>query len=56
MHNTTDKGKKEAYNQSDLLGQKPYSSIGSGRTAEEMKVVTKIKKKKANALRAKGSN
>jgi|3_EtaG_2_1085321.scaffolds.fasta_scaffold04873_5 hypothetical protein len=55
MAHIVDKGHKMGYDQSDLLGQKPYGSIGPGRTAEEMKVVSKIKKKKASALRAEGS-
>ena len=52
---TEDKGKKENFDQSDLMGVKPYGNIGPGRTAEEAKVVTKLKKKKVGSLRAEGS-
>jgi len=49
-----DKGKKESYDQSELLGVKPYASIGPGRTSEETAIVGKLKKKK-QAMVAKGS-
>ena len=52
---TTDKGKKENFDQSDIMGMKPHASIGPDRTTEETKVVDKLKKKKAESLRAKGS-
>ena len=52
---TEDKGKKEDFDQSDLMGLKPFGNIGPDRTQEETKVVSKLKKKKAEALRAKGS-
>ena len=55
MSKTVDKGKKMGYDQSDILGEKPYGSIGPDRSAEEVKVVRKLKKKKAGSLRAKGS-
>lgn len=45
-----DKGKVENYDQSDLLGIKPFGNIGPDRTQAETKVVEKLKK-----LRAKGS-
>jgi hypothetical protein len=51
----TDKGQKENFNQSDLMGLKPFSSIGPGRTTAETMVVKKLKNKKASQLRAKGS-
>ena len=54
--NTEDKGKMKNFDQSDLMGMKPHSSIGPDRTTEETKVVSKLKKKKADALRAEGSN
>lgn len=41
-----DKGKSEMFDQSDIMGKKPYSSIGPDRKAEEQKVVKKILKKK----------
>ena len=44
---TIDKGKKEDFDESELLGVKPYGNIGPGRTAEETKVVEKLKKKRA---------
>jgi hypothetical protein len=50
-----DKGKVNTHDQSDLLGLKPFGDIGPGRTTEETKVVSKLKKKKAAQLRAKGS-
>ena len=51
-----DKGKKENFDQSDLMGKKPFSSIGENRDTEETKnVVSKLKKKKVGALRAEGS-
>ena len=51
-----DKGKKENFDQSDLMGVKPFGNIGSDRNTEETKsVVTKLKKKKVDALRAEGS-
>lgn len=52
---TEDKGKKENYDQSDLMGIKPYGNIGPGRTAEESALVKKLKKKKKNEIRAEGS-
>ena len=56
MANTEDKGKVETFDQSDLLGVKPYGSIGPGRDTEEAKsVVSKLKKKKAGAIAAEGS-
>lgn len=53
--NTEDKGKAQTHDQSDLMGVKPFGSIGPGRTTEETRVVGKLKKKKADALRADGS-
>ena len=50
MAKTEDKGKSEMIDQSDLMGIKPFGNIGPGRTAEEQKVVEKIKR-----IRAKGS-
>jgi hypothetical protein len=50
-----DKGKMKNFDQSDLSGLKPFSSIGPGRTIDETKVVKKLKNKKAGQLRAKGS-
>lgn len=50
-----DKGKTKMYDQSDLMGMKPFGNIGPDRTVEQMKVVGKLKKKKAGQLRAKGS-
>jgi hypothetical protein len=44
---TEDKGKKEDFDESELMGVKPYGNIGPDRTAEETKVVEKLKKKKA---------
>lgn len=44
---TTDKGKKEDFDESELMGVKPYGNIGPGRSAEETKVVEKLKAKKA---------
>lgn len=56
MHKTEDKGKVTTHDQSDLLGMKPFSSIGPDRTTDETKeVVGKLKKKKVDSLRAKGS-
>ena len=55
MAKSVDKGKKMGYDQSDLLGQKPYGSIGPGRSVAETKLVRKLKKRKAGFLRAKGS-
>lgn len=55
MSNIEDKGKTTTHDQSDLLGLKPFGNIGEDRTNEETKVVSKLKKKKADALRAKGS-
>ena len=49
---TTDKGKKEDFDESELLGVKPYGNIGPGRTAEETKVVEKLKKKLAKGSTA----
>ena len=41
-----DKGKKISFDKSDLMGIKPFGSIGPGRTTEEtQKVVSKLKKK-----------
>jgi hypothetical protein len=50
--NNQDKGKVTTHDQSDLNGLKPFSSIGSGRVG---KIIKKLKKKKADSLRAKGS-
>ena len=51
-----DKGKTESHDQSDLMGVKPFGSIGEDRSAEETKsVVSKLKKKKAGAIRTEGS-
>lgn len=50
-----DKGRTTTHDQSDLLGMKPFGSIGPGRTTEEAKVVGKLKKKKGESLRAEGS-
>jgi len=48
---TEDKGKVETTDESELMGVKPYASIGPGRTTDEAKVVEKLKQKKL----AKGS-
>lgn len=54
--NTEDKGKVTTSDQSDLLGMKPFSSIGPGRDTDATKsVVSKLKKNKVDSLRAKGS-
>ena len=51
-----DKGKKENFDQSDLMGVKPFGNIGPDRDTEETKsVVNKLKKKKVDSLRAEGS-
>ncbi|MFA7301825.1 MAG: hypothetical protein WC069_05965 [Candidatus Shapirobacteria bacterium] len=51
-----DKSKKTQEDQADLLGMKPFSSIGPDRDTEETKsVVDKLKKKKLNSTRAEGS-
>jgi hypothetical protein len=51
-----DKGKTTTTDQSGLLGVKPYGNIGPDRDADEAAgVVTKLKKKKLDALRAEGS-
>lgn len=50
-----DKGKKESFDQSDLMGIKPFASIGPDRDTNETKVVEKLKNKKSKALRADGS-
>lgn len=56
MQKTEDKGKTNTFDQSDLLGIKPFGNIGPGRTTEETKsVVSKLKKKKVDSLRAEGS-
>ena len=56
MHKTEDKGKVKTHDQSDLLGIKPFGNIGPGRSADEMNaVVSKLKKKKVDSLRAEGS-
>lgn len=55
MATIEDKGKVNTHDQSDLLGVKPFGNIGPGRTQEETAVVGKLKKKKADALRAEGS-
>lgn len=56
MHKTEDKGKTEMHDQSWLMGEKPFGNIGPGRTAEEAKVVGKLKKKKKEKyMMAKGS-
>jgi hypothetical protein len=52
---TEDKKRTTEHDQSDLLGMKPFSSIGADRGPEEQKVVGKLKKKKADSLRAEGS-
>ena len=55
MPNTTDAGKTTTHDQSDLMSIKPFGNIGEDRTPEETKIVGKLKKKKADALRASGS-
>ena len=55
MANIEDKGKTTTHDQSDLMGIKPFGHIGEGRSTEETKIVGKLKKKKADALRASGS-
>lgn len=47
----TDKGKKIEIKQHDLLGVKPFGSIGPGRSQTETKVVKKL----VGKVRAKGS-
>lgn len=50
------KGKTSTHDQSDLLGVKPFGNIGPDRDTDETKsVVGKLKKKKVDSLRAKGS-
>jgi len=56
MANTEDKGKVASFDQSDLMGVKPFGNIGPDRTTDETKdVVSKLKQKKSDSLRAKGS-
>ncbi len=50
-----DKGKTTTHDQSDLMSIKPFGNIGEDRSQEETKIVGKLKKKKADSLRAKGS-
>lgn len=45
------KGKTKNYDQSDIMGEKPYGSIGKA----NLKLLKKLKKKKVDSLRAKGS-
>ena len=52
---TTDMSKSTTHDQSDLMSIKPFVHIGEDRTTEETKIVGKLKKKKADALRASGS-
>ena len=54
MVNIVDKGKKKDYDQSDLMGMKPFGSIGPCRKTEE--IVKKLKNKKTKLLRAAGSS
>jgi hypothetical protein len=56
MAKTEDKIKTTSHDQSDLLGEKPYSKIGPGRTTQETAIVSKLKKKKASSLRAEGTD
>jgi hypothetical protein len=49
-----DKGKMKNHDQSDMLGKKPYGNIGPDRN-EVKSVVSKLKKKKVDTLRAEGS-
>lgn len=56
MPKVEDKGKVANHDQSDLMGIKPFGNIGPGRTTDETKsVVSKLKKKKVDSLRASGS-
>lgn len=48
MSKQEDKGKTSSYDQSDLLGMKPFRKIGV------KDVVDKLKKKKSESLRADG--
>jgi hypothetical protein len=49
MAKEEDKGKSTIVDHSDIMGDKPYSVIGPGRSTEETKsVVDKLKKKKAD--------
>ena len=52
MH-TEDKGKKGYEDHSDLMGIKPYSNIGPGRSTDEAKVVEKLKMKRAKGSTSK---
>jgi len=49
----TDKIKTAIHDQSDLLGMKPFGSIGNEGVVNSVK--SKLKNKKMNTLRAKGS-
>lgn len=55
MASEEDKGKVDTYDQSDLMGVKPFGNIGPDRNADEVAVVGKLKKKKMDAMRADGS-
>ena len=53
---TEDKGKTQSFDKSDLMGVKPFGSIGPDRTTEETKkIVSKLKKKKMGGHVAEGS-
>lgn len=54
MAKTQDKGQTTTYGQADMMGSKPHGAIGGERTAVQS-AVSKVKVKKANALRAAGS-
>lgn len=45
------KGKKEEYGQSEIMGEGSPTSIGLGRTTREA-VLNKLKKRKAGSMRA----
>lgn len=56
MQKTENKGKSAMHDQSWLMGEKPFGNAGQGRTADEMNVVGKLKKKKKEKyMMAKGS-
>ena len=43
---TKDKGKTQTQDMSEIMGVKPYGSIGPNRTTVETRVIEKMKKKK----------
>ena len=57
MANTEDKGKMQQSDQSQLMGQKPFGTIGpdSDSMAAAKRVLNKLKKKKVSGHLAEGS-